>query len=242
MSDFGYCLAHRKAWTHPIFKDLREAAIWNFLYQNAFWEDGIRNFNGYVFELKRGQIVVTPRFLAKGFGMTEKGVRLVMQKLEKHQMLAINGTNKGTIVTICNYNKFQSFWKTKGEQEDYPRENKGRAKGANNNKTNKDKEVKEIIIPDFIRGDLWEEWIKHRSEIKKKLTYTQSEKQISQLTQWHNEGIDVNQVITESISNGWQGLFKPKQGNYNGNRKTRTQALAEQASRLLDELGEEGID
>lgn len=238
MSDFGYCLAHRKAWTHPIFKDLREAAIWNFLYQNAFWEDGIRNFNGHVFELKRGQIVVTNRFLAKGFGMTEKGARLVIQKLEKHKMLATKGTNKGTIITICNYNKFQSFEKTKGKQEGNPRANEGQTKGANNNKVNKDKEVKEIIIPDFINGDLWIEWINHRSEIKKKLTPTQSQKQISKLTKWHNEGIDVNQVILDSISNGWQGLFKPKKGAKNG--KSKIDYIAEGHAKVMDKYRDRG--
>jgi len=69
MADKGWVYAYRKAWTHPAFNNLREAAIWNFLYQNAFWEDGDRNFNGYTFQLKRGQIVVSISFLAKGFGM-----------------------------------------------------------------------------------------------------------------------------------------------------------------------------
>lgn len=137
MSELGYCLAYRNSWTHPAFKDLREAAIWNFLYQNAFWKDGDRQFNGYTFQLKRGQIVVSMRFLAQGFGMTEKGARVVIQKLEKLGMVVIQGATKGTIITICNYDKFQSNEKTEGNQQGKPRANEGRSKGANKNEVNK---------------------------------------------------------------------------------------------------------
>lgn len=129
----GYCKAYRNAWTHEAFSDLREAAIWNFLYQNAFWEDGQRIFNGKVFDLKRGQIVVSISFLSKGFSISERGARTVIQKLEKLQMLTTQTTNKATIITICNYNKFQSFEKTDDEQsENNPRAN--RQTNRDNNK------------------------------------------------------------------------------------------------------------
>jgi len=137
MSKGGFCLAYREAWTHPAFNNLREAAIWNFLYQNAFWEDGERNFNGHTFLLKRGQIVVSIGFLAKGFGMTDKGVRVVIQKLEKLGMLGKQGASKGTVITICNYDKFQQSIKTEGEHLGKRGANEGRAEGDNNKQTNK---------------------------------------------------------------------------------------------------------
>ena len=90
-----------------------------------------------------------------------------------------------------------------------------------------------IEIPDFISGDLWIDWMKHRAEIKKKLTPTQSEAQIKKLTRWHGEGHDPNAIITESIANGWQGLFKPKEGKYNG----KSNDIDEQARALLEKLG-----
>lgn len=144
----GYCLAYREAWTHPAFNDLREAAIWNFLYQNAFWEDGERNFNGYTFQLKRGEIVVSTSFLAKGFGMTEKGVRVVIQKLEKLGMLGKRGASRGTIITICNYDKYQLSGRAEGEQEGKRGANKGRAEGENNNKLIKEENNKLNISAD----------------------------------------------------------------------------------------------
>ena len=215
----GYCLAYRKSWSHPVFKDLREAAIWNFLYQNAFWQDGIRQFNGHTFELKRGQIVVSVSFLAKGFGMTDKGVRVVIQKLEKQGMLGKQRASKGTIITICNYNKYQSNEKTEGEQEGDVRAIKGQSKGNNKKQPNKHNEPKEgkkgvlIEVPSFISGEVWEQWVNHRNEIKKKLTPTQSQAQIKKLTAWNENGLDANEIILNSIGNGWTGLFKPKTNN-----------------------------
>lgn len=131
MSENGWVFAHRGAWFHPVFNNLREAAIWNFLYQNAFWKDGQKNFNGQLFEVKRGQIIVSISFLAKGFGMTDKGVRGVIQKLEKQGMVASQGASRGTIISICNYDKFQKIEKHKGEPEATGGRPEGEPRGNN---------------------------------------------------------------------------------------------------------------
>lgn len=139
----GYVYAHRRVWTHPAFNDLREAAIFNFLYQNAFYEDGLRQFKGQTVELKRGQIIVSMSFLAEGFHMSEKGVRGVILKLEKYGMLVKQRANRGTILTICNYDKYQKIIQTEGEQEGNQRANRGQSEGDNNNKDNKNNKYKE---------------------------------------------------------------------------------------------------
>jgi len=158
MVDNGWVYAYRKAWTHPAFNNLREAAIWNFLYQNAFWEDGERNFNGHTFLLKRGQIVISISFLAKGFCMTEKGVRVVIQKLEKLGMLVKQGANKGTIITICNYDDFQAKEKTKGEHKGKRGANKGQTKGDNNNESNESNESNEVKDSLYDFEEFWKSW------------------------------------------------------------------------------------
>ena len=237
MSDNGYCIAYRKSWTHPAFKDLREAAIWNFLYQNAFWEDGERNFNGHTFQLKRGEIVVSVSFLAKGFGMTDKGVRVVIQKLIKLGMLVKRGANKGTILTICNYDRFQTFEKTKGEHEGKRGANEGQTRG-NNKKERKKEETKinnnELVVPDFISVDVWNDFVKHRGAKFSKLAATRI---INQLTEWHNEGQDCDKILNNSIMNGWKGVFPLKDEQKgqatNGTHKTKSDRANEAITRAL---------
>jgi len=242
VNDKGWVYAYRKAWTHPAFNNLREAAIWNFLYQNAFWEDGDRNFNGYTFQLKRGQIVVSISFLAKGFGMTEKGVRVVIQKLEKLGMVVKQGASKGTIITICNYDDFQVKEKTKGEQSGKRGANEGQTKGDNNNESTKGNEGKErkdsrdiLIVPDFIDGDIWLSFVAHRGGSK--FTKRAAKLTLNELTTWHDKGHNVNDILNRSIMNGWKGVFEPetKKGNKNGRQK-----LADEAAELLEQYADTG--
>lgn len=151
MSDHGYVLAYRKCWTHPAFNNLLEAAIWNFLYQNAFWQDGERNFNGHTFRVKRGQIVVSIRFLAAGFGMTERATRTVVTKLKKLKMIDTQTTHRATIITICNYDKFQRFEKT-DDTHPVSQATHGRHTGDANKKqiNNKTNELRKDIPREFI--------------------------------------------------------------------------------------------
>lgn len=154
----GYARAYRNTWSHEIFSDFLEAAIWNYLYQNAFWKDGYKTVNGTVFEVKRGQIVVTARFLANGFRITERVVRYVIQKLEKHEMVSVKTTNKASVITICNYDKFQCFEKTEGKQDVNQTENGCKTKGANKKEDNKINNIIHPHTPSDDFQDFWEGW------------------------------------------------------------------------------------
>lgn len=88
-----------------------------------------------------------------------------------------------------------------------------------------------VDIPNFIDGEVWTEWIQHRKEIRKALKPTQSKAQIKKLTKWHEQGHDVNQIINQSITNGWAGLFELKE-NQNG-KTTKQQQISDQARELL---------
>ena len=59
--------------------------------------------------------------------------------------------------------------------------------------------------------EAWAEWEKLRKESKKKLTPESIKKQLGDLEKM-GEAIAI-QSINESIKNGWQGLFQPKQQN-----------------------------
>ncbi|MCA9010497.1 MAG: helix-turn-helix domain-containing protein [Planctomycetaceae bacterium] len=53
----------------------------------------------------------------------------------------------------------------------------------------------------------WDEWIQFRKEIKKKLTPSTISKQLAKLESWGSDA--AVQAIEKSISQGWQGLFRP---------------------------------
>jgi len=71
--------------------------------------------------------------------------------------------------------------------------------------------IKERAYPTELNIDAWNEYIEYRKESKiRKLTLKGEDKQIEKIIRFG--GYDTQQqVINETIANGWQGLFPPKQ-------------------------------
>lgn len=136
-------MAYRRAWSHPVFASLLEAAIWNWLYQTAAWKKTQVRFNGKVFDLERGQLATSISFMAKGFGITDKRANGVIKKLQKHGMLVKLGGEHGSIITICNYDVFQPSETTQGKQGGEHRSNTGQTQVNNKKEEKEDKERKE---------------------------------------------------------------------------------------------------
>jgi len=80
-------------------------------------------------------------------------------------------------------------------------------------------------LPDYINPDLWQDFIQHRKEIRHKLTPTATKYLLIRLSTFHNQGIDVNLCITQSIENGWQGIFEAT-AKKETMPKTESEALA----------------
>lgn len=58
--------------------------------------------------VERGQLVTSRSILARETGLSEREVRTAISKLEKSDFLTSRATSSYTIVTICNYEKYQS--------------------------------------------------------------------------------------------------------------------------------------
>ena len=58
--------------------------------------------------VERGQLVTSRSMLARETGLSEREVRTAIAKLEKSDFLTSRATSSYTIVTICNYEKYQS--------------------------------------------------------------------------------------------------------------------------------------
>ena len=58
--------------------------------------------------VERGQLVTSRSMLARETGLSEREVRTAISKLEKSDFLTSRATSSYTIVTICNYEKYQS--------------------------------------------------------------------------------------------------------------------------------------
>lgn len=72
------------------------------------------------------------------------------------------------------------------------------------------------VIPENLRTPrflhLWDDWVRHRSEIRKPLKPTTIAYQLKRLAAWGEAAACA--AIEESIAQGWQGLFPPKGSNH----------------------------
>lgn len=109
-------------------------------------------------DIGRGQLWTSIGNLSKEVGLSEKQIRNCLRKLQSTDEIGVKGASKGTMITICKYDSYQSFEKEEGEQMDKRGASKGQEKGeqraTNNNDNNyKNEEERKEVIPsleDFI--------------------------------------------------------------------------------------------
>jgi len=71
------------------------------------------------------------------------------------------------------------------------------------------KEETDTPIPDFIKSEIWGDFVQHRKEKKSPLKPTTLKQVFKDLSKWKSEGDDPNEILITSIRNGWTGIFKP---------------------------------
>jgi hypothetical protein len=101
-----------------------------------------------------------------------------------------------------------------------PTQSDGNAKRLDNIK--RDNKRLDNIIPDFLDKELWNDFLEMRK--KKKIPYTERAIKllIRKLTEFHNNGLDANKSLEESIMSGWSGIFPPKDNKYGTNKENNS--------------------
>lgn len=133
----------------------RPFEMWFWLLSEAASRPRQRILQGYTIALERGQIAVSYRYLAGEANWGIKAVRLFFEQLERHKMVSLsvtagtqlslnfsqlqhNSAEKGTgitVITICNYDRYQNGYTTKdkrGAQQGHSR-GTGRAQDSTKN-------------------------------------------------------------------------------------------------------------
>lgn len=120
----GYIILSRKILTSKTFNHCKNNDEYRMLIQSllkANFKD--KTWNGI--EIKRGQFITSIEHFAEETNTTPKKVRNFWKKFGNLGFLARKGANKYTLITICNYDRYQnlmSYIKEKGQ-------GKGQSKG-----------------------------------------------------------------------------------------------------------------
>lgn len=114
MTDFGYIVIARGIMDHPQVgakKPYSEYEAWNWLlFEAAFRPRQIRIQAGrspMVITVERGQLSHSLRFMASKWGWLPARVRRFLKRLENGTLINTQKDTEQTLITICNYNKYQ---------------------------------------------------------------------------------------------------------------------------------------
>jgi hypothetical protein len=109
--------------------DRRSAFHW--LIENAAWKDHQTRTRAGMITIKRGQVVAARKHLAETWGWTEKRVRTFMELLRTESMIEMGQREDqyANVVTICNYDTYQSVSSAKGQPKASERPAEGPTKG-----------------------------------------------------------------------------------------------------------------
>ena len=117
----GWIKLYRIDENHWLYRESKARAFWFDLLSIATWKDSrIRLAQGIV-DLPAGSVVTSRSELSARTGFGEKQVRNFLKLFEIDRMIVQQKSNKGTIITICNWEKYQNIEDAKGQQEDQQR-------------------------------------------------------------------------------------------------------------------------
>lgn len=192
-------------------------------YQPKVWQ-GIR--------IERGQFITSIATMADELGLTSKQVRGALGKLKMSNNVAIKGANKYSVITICNYDSYQTADDVKGQTRGQAtRQSNGQTKvtekGNNNrytdntNNTDKQNDIKSTtdVVPkkedtgefDYkgyllskgVELQYINDWLKYRKSIKKAVTKSVIVKLEREA---ERAGISLAYAVQLAAENSWQSF------------------------------------
>lgn len=94
-------------------------------------------------KIPAGSRIISLSKLSKEAGLTQKQIRGSLDKLEKSNCVAKSATPKYTVITVLNWDSYQSRGQTQGQTKGTQQDKRGANKGQQNKKIREDKRREE---------------------------------------------------------------------------------------------------
>ena len=109
MSERGVFAVDRGIWEHPIFakEPFTEREAWAWLISEAAFKPRKKRVGNTVFDLDRGQVAASIRFMAEAWQWHRNRVFRFLTRLKIGTMIDQHAGRDATVITICNYDKYQ---------------------------------------------------------------------------------------------------------------------------------------
>ena len=223
----GHVKIHRQIENSQVWRNAELLKVWLWCLLRASykerWVDAKTGKGITQVHVMPGQFIFGRFEAADALRQKPSSVRNRMEKLSKMGNLALKPDTHWTLVTVCNWDRYQAKeaegGQASGQATDTQRTGKGQPKDTNKKgkKVEVGKEEKkplaelpeELDTPEFQKA--WADWAQHRRETRKTMTPLAAKKLLNKLTGWGAARAVV--AIDHSIASGYQGIFEPKGGN-----------------------------
>lgn len=200
---------------------------WEWLVANAAWKDTSTGYLGKKILLKRGQLSHSVRFLAEKWGWSAPKVQRFLCSLKTDAMVDTQSDTGRLLITICNYDKFQTPEKevdtatysttdTPAIQQRYKEEEGNKEINISEDKsssiTREPSKNKSMALrpPEWLDIETWMAYCAFRKTKKAPITDSSAKLLFKKLERFRAEGHSPVEVLEQSIMNGWTGIFPPK--------------------------------
>jgi len=135
--DNGWICMHRKILDWEWYGEDNMVRLFLYLLLSANYEDS--QWRGRV--VKKGQLITGLKKLSFATGLSEKSIRTCLNRLVKSGEIVKGATNKFTIITICNYNRYQRGGDDEGQTKGKRRADKIEKKSKKRQTNGKQKTI-----------------------------------------------------------------------------------------------------
>lgn len=101
---------------------------WLWMIGEASWKNRRIETAGQIITVERGQLSASYRFMAKKFGWSVKAVRTFLRQLADDRSIVTETGTGQMVITLCNYESYQSFADYKGTREAHQGHTRGTAR------------------------------------------------------------------------------------------------------------------
>jgi hypothetical protein len=224
---------------HPAFRNDAEAMAFAWLVAKAAWQPARVRYKERILHLKRGQLAMSQRDMARALDRDKAWVERLWRRLKAEAMIAVDSEAGVALITICNYEEYQSRGLGREALDEAPSE-AGARRGQGTEQIRE--EVKKIssepkgssprpwALPVGVNEQIWIDFLSNRK--RKRLgntptawkSFNDDLTRVSALT-----GIPPPKLIEYAAAHGWGAIYDPnerKQGHERSDPNPTATALA----------------
>jgi DNA-binding transcriptional regulator YhcF (GntR family) len=220
----GYVRIHRTLIEHPAFRTDAEAMAFAWLVAKASWKPARVRYKGHPITLGRGELAISVRDFAVAMDRDKAWVERLWKRLKSETMVETRAETGVTVVTICNYDKYQSepvLCETPRETETRQTQDTEQGMEEREEVKSRRKRAAPVDLPEWLPAEPWAAFKKMRKAMKVPFTDDAERGIIADLDALRGEGHCPTKLLMKAVKRGWRGVFPDEDTKATINRQSK---------------------